>query len=68
MNGNKKSGSACSATGRHKAKHVGNLVFRSDSTYDPEGLGAEARHQEKRKRLAQPRKLLEDPFFLSYNF
>ncbi|SDP94182.1 hypothetical protein SAMN05216565_1161, partial [Litchfieldia salsa] len=29
---------------RHKAKHVGNLVFRSDLTYDPEGLGAGARH------------------------
>ncbi|SDP97476.1 hypothetical protein SAMN05216565_1304, partial [Litchfieldia salsa] len=30
---------------RHKAKHVGNLVFRSVLTYDPEGLGAGARHQ-----------------------
>ncbi|MFD2804029.1 hypothetical protein ACFSYB_03850 [Litchfieldia salsa] len=26
-----------SASGRHKANHAGNLVFRSDSTYDPEG-------------------------------
>ncbi|SDO99127.1 hypothetical protein SAMN05216565_101126 [Litchfieldia salsa] len=42
---NKKSASALVSPDRHKGNHAGNLVFRSDSTYDPEGLGAGARHK-----------------------